>query len=738
MHTNTTHLRAALALLAVLLPAISATLRADEGMWLFNSPPLAQLKQRHNFAPDPAWFAHVRQSSVRFNNGGSGSFVSPDGLVVTNHHVAADSLYKLSTPAHDYLANGFYARTRADELKCPDLELNVLVAIENVTARVNAAVTPAMTPDEAAAARRAAKAAIEKENLEKTGLRSDIVTLYQGAEYHLYQYKRYTDIRIVFAPEQQAAYFGGDPDNFEFPRYDLDCAFVRVYENDRPAHIENYFKWSATGASENDLVFVSGHPGNPSRSLTAAEFAFLRDTRVPFMQTLLKNLEVRLISWGARSLENERRAHDDLNNIQNARKVYDGRAAALLNPAVMSAKQADDDALRTYARANSYDNADFRTRAYNDALAKAKSAITTGAEAPTVNRKLETVNDFTDTLAAWDDIAAAQKTLQKNFVRSALLESMPLSSTLSRIARTLLRAAGESLKPNGDRLREFRDSDRPSLELALFSDEPIYPDYEIVKLTEYLTLTAQKLGVDDPAVRALLAGKSPAERAAELINDTKLADVSFRRQLYAMTPAQLAAVDDPMLAAMRSIDADARAARKINEEQAEIIEQAHAKIARVRYARDGDRVYPDATFTLRLSYGTIKGFHDEQGRPIAPFTRIAGLYERAQQHQNREPFNLPQSWADAATKGRINKDTPMNFVSTTDIIGGNSGSPVLNRNAEFVGLIFDGNIQSLAGDYYYDIADNRAVSVDARAIIEALRSVYHADALADELLPAQK
>jgi len=691
MRTTTTRL----ALLTLLATLIAAHLRADEGMWLFNSPPLAQLKERYNFSPTPEWFAHVRQSSVRFNNGGSGSFVSPDGLVVTNHHIAADSLYKLSTPEHDYLANGFYAPARADELKCPDLELNVLVAIENVTTRVNAAVTPGMTPDQAAAARRAAKAAIEKENLAKTGLRSDIVTLYQGAEYHLYQYKRYTDIRIVFAPEQQAAYFGGDPDNFEFPRYDLDCAFVRVYENDQPARIEHYFKWSAAGASENELVFVSGHPGNTSRSLTAAELAYLRDTRVPFMQTILKTYEVRLISWGARSLENERRAHDDLNNIQNSRKVYDGRAAALLNPAVIAAKQAEDDALRAYAK---------------------------------------TKPDLADTLTAWDDIAAAQKTLQQNFVRSTLLEAMPLSPTLAHIARTLLRAADETPKPNGDRLREYRDSDRPSLELALFSDEPIYPDYEIVKLTEYLTLAAQQLGPDAPDARALLAGKTPAERAAELVNNTKLADISYRRQLYAMTPQQLAAAaaTDPMLALMRAIDPAARAARKINEEQAEILEQAHAKIARVRYAKDGDTNYPDATFTLRLSYGTITGY-DEQGRHVAPFTQIAGLYDRARQHQNRDPFNLPPSWA--AAEPRVNKTTPFNFVSTADIIGGNSGSPTLNRAAEFVGLIFDGNLQSLAGDYYFDNTDNRATSVDARAIIEALRTVYHADALVNELLP---
>ena len=694
IHTRFFSRRATLALLTLsTAPGAATTLRADEGMWLFNAPPPASLKDTHGFTPDAAWLEHVQKSSVRFNNGGSGAFVSPDGLVITNHHVAADALHKLSTPENDLLANGFHARTRAGELKCLDLELNVLVAIADVTARVNAALTPGMTTGESLAARNATKAQIEKENLEKTGLRSDVVTLYQGAEYHLYQYKRYTDVRLVFAPEQQAAAFGGDPDNFEFPRHSLDFAFVRVYENDRPARIDHHLKWSPGGAAENELVFVSGHPGNTSRSLTAAELAFLRDTRIPLMQTLLKTNEVLLIAWAARSPENERRARDDLNGIQNARKVYDGRAAALLDPVVFAARQAADNALRAHAR-----------------------------DTP----------GLADAVGAWDDIAAAQKIIAANHPRHALLENHRLGSTLAGIARALVRAADETAKPNGERLPEYRDSNRPSLELALFSPEPIYPDYEILKLTQHLTTLAQQLGIDDPAVRALLAGQSPAARAAGLVRGTRLADISLRRALYSMPPAELAAVDDPMLAFARALDPAARAARKIHETQNEIREQAHARIARARHARDGAGVYPDATFTLRLSHGTIKGY-DDQGRFVPPFTDIAGLYARAAMQKNRPPFDLPESWARA--KSKLALSTPCNFASTCDIIGGNSGSPVINRAAECVGLVFDGNAQSLAGDYYYDGAVNRAVSVDSRCIIEALKNVYDARALVGELLP---
>lgn len=668
---------------------------ADEGMWLLNAPPFQLLKERHGFEPTQAWLDHLRLSSVRFNSGGSGSFVSADGLIITNHHVGAEDVQKLSDETHNYLRDGFHARTRAEEKKAIGLELNVLVSIEDVTARVNAAVKPGATPAEAFAARRSVKSEIEKESLEKTGLRSDVVTLYQGGQYHLYRYKRYTDVRLVFAPEQQAAFFGGDPDNFEFPRYDLDVCFFRAYENGQPAKIEHYLTWSAKGASEGELVFVTGHPGSTSRLYTYDELADARDRRVPQVLDWLKAGEVLLSSWGARNAENARRAHDLLFSYQNSRKAYDGELAGLLDPRVFEKKRAEEARLKKAA-----------------------------AES----------QDLADTRSAWDEISAAQKAIASGAKRSNYLVRYPdRSSSLFRIARTLYQNAAEKAKPSGERLREFRDSNRPSLELDLFSEEPIYDDLEQVRLASFLTQFAVEFGADSPLVKTVLAGKAPRERAAELIGGTKVKAVEARKALYGADAAALekAADSDPMIALARAIDVDARAIRKAMEEQSERKEQAQAKIARVRYALDGTSVYPDATFTLRLAFGTVKGY-EEAGKKVAPFTTMGGMFERSAAQNGREPFDLPKRWLDQ--KAKIKLSTPMNFVSTADIIGGNSGSPTVNRAGEFVGIIFDGNIQSLVADFAYADTQSRATSVDARAIIEALKNVYAADELVSELL----
>ncbi|PTY06458.1 serine protease [Opitutaceae bacterium EW11] len=668
------------------------SLRADEGMWLLNAPPVQRLKDAYGFEPTPAWLEHVQKSSVRFNNGGSGSFITADGLIITNHHVGADAVQKLSSAEHNYLRDGFYAKTRADELKCKDLELNVLISIEDVTDKINAAVKPGATAAEAFAARRAAKSAIEKESLAKTGLRSDVVTLYQGGQYHLYRYKRYTDVRLVFAPEQQAAFFGGDPDNFEFPRFDLDITLVRAYENGQPAKIDHYFKVQPKGAGDNELVFVSGHPGSTSRLLTSAELAFMRDVRVPTALGYIKMNEVALTSWSARSKENARRARDDLFSFQNSRKVYDGRIAALLDHALFDDKAKEEGELQAFAK---------------------------------------TRPDLAEALEAWPKIAAAQQIIGEHYLKNYFIEATAFDSSLVRLARGLYRSVVEKAKPSGDRLREYRDSNLPSLELELFSEEPIYDDFEQVKLTQALIYATMQLGVNDPAIRLALGGKGPQARASELILGTKVKDVAFRKRLYAMTPDEMAKVDDPLIAFVRTIDPIARAERKVIEEQNEAKEQAHAKIEKVRYAKYGTSVYPDATFTLRLSFGVIKGY-EELGKHIAPFSTLGGTYERSAEHDNREPFDLPESWVKA--KGRLGLGVPFNFVSTCDIIGGNSGSPTINKVGEFVGIIFDGNIYSLVADYGYSDVQSRALSVDIRAILETLKNVYGADALVAEML----
>jgi len=689
-------LRSAFLALAVTL-VLSFVARAEEGMWLYSNPPRQQLKEKYGFEVTDAWLDHLMKSSVRFNSGGSGSFVSGDGLVLTNHHVGADALQKFSTQEHNYLRDGFYAKSAAEEIKCVDLELNVLQSIEDVTIRVNAAIPAGVTGADAALARRKITAEIEKESREKTGLRSDVVTLYQGGEYHLYRFKRYTDIRLVFAPEAQAAFYGGDPDNFEYPRYDLDVCFFRVYENDKPVQPVDYLKWSAAGAADGELVFVSGHPGTTRRLLTIPELEYLRDNQIPYLLNLLKRREVLLLSWSGRSQENARRAKDDLFSIQNSRKVYDGRIAALQDPAFLGAKIAAEDAFK---------NQIFKTHGAADAA------------------------------AAYERIANAQKTLAGIAQRYRFLETgHGFNAECFRIARSLLRAGDERPKPNGERLKEYADAKRESFELDLFSDKPVYTDLETITLADSLTFLVEQLGAEDPTVKAILAGQSPRARAAELISRTQVRDVAFRHKLYEGGAAAVTAAQDPFIELARQIDAEARELRKIAEAQDEIKQQAQAAISKVRFALQGTSNYPDATFTLRLSYGTVKGY-EENGVPVPATTNIAGLYARSAEQNNQPPFDLPPRWI--AKKSALDLTVPFNFVSTNDIIGGNSGSPVVNRAAEFVGIIFDGNIQSLSEDYGYSDVQSRALSVHSAGILESLRHVYEVPALVNELVTGKR
>lgn len=671
--------------------------RADEGLWLFNQPPRELLRERYGFDATPAWLEHLQKSSVRFNSGGSGSFVSEDGLLLSNHHVGADALQKLSSARTNLLRDGFFARTLAEEVKCLDLELNVLQSIEDVTARVNEAVPKGADPAAAFAARRRVIAAIEKGSLEQTGLRSDVVTLWLGGAYHLYRYKRYTDVRLVFAPEQQIAFFGGDVDNFEFPRYDLDICLLRAYENGRPARVKDFLRFSPAGAREGDLVFVSGHPARTSRSLTIAELEDLRDQVIPYRLCWLNRLEVLLSAWSARSEENARRARKALLSAQNSRKALDGRLAGLLDPELMQTK----------ARAE----ADLKSRlAGQPALA--------------------------DALAAYGKIAAATKTLSGQTVRHALLETgRGFNSECFDLARTLLRAGDERPKADGERLHEFSDAGKASLELALFSEKPIYTDLETVTLADSLTFLAGQLGASDPLVQKVLAGKSPRARAVELVNGTKVRDVAFRQRLYEGGAAAVTAANDPMVGLARLVDPEARALRKVAEDQGEIRQQAHAAIVRARHLLLGSAGYPDATFTLRLSFGVVKGY-EEDGRLVPPFTTMGGLYERAKEMKHRPPFDLPPLWE--KRKRSVDLATPMDFVSTCDLIGGNSGSPVVNRAGEYVGIIFDGNLQSLPWDELYSDQQGRSIAVHSAAILEALDKVYRAKDLARELVNGRR
>jgi hypothetical protein len=631
---------------------------------------------------------------VRFNSGGSGSFVSPHGLVMTNHHVGAGDLEKVSTPEKNYLRDGFRAKTSAEEIKCKGLELNVLIGIKDVTAEVEKAV-PTGTPAAAAFKLRQAKIAELEKGASDDGkkIRSDVVTLYAGGMYNLYTFKKYTDIRIVFAPEKQIAFYGGDPDNFEYPRFDLDICFFRVYENDKPINSENYLRWSLHGSKVDELVFVSGHPGRTNRANTIDELKYLRDTGYPYLLNRLNRLEVLLGSWGARSERNMQRAEEEYFSIQNSRKARIGGLAGLMDPALMKRKMKEEERLREFIAGK----------------------------------------QITDARNAFEVVAKAEKVRAEIVKEMTVLENgAGFNCSSFGIARTLARAADELPKPGGERLREFGDARIPSLKEQLYSDEPIYEDFEILKLADGLQFLAITLGTDNYLVQRVLAGKSPRERAYDLISGTKVRDIEFRKQLFDGGKAMVDAVKDPMIELARLVDPASRAVRKRFENEVEEPKrQAHSALAKANFAMDGDKVYPDATFTLRLAFGTVKGYK-EDGKDVPPFTTFEGLYKRAAEQENKGPFELPKRWVEK--KEKLDLNTPFNFVCTADIIGGNSGSPVINRNAEVVGIIFDGNIQSLVLDFIFDQETARAVSVDSRAIIEALRKVYDANDLVDELL----
>jgi hypothetical protein len=672
----------------------SAIAEGDEGMWLFNSPPKKILKEKYGFEPAQAWYEHLQRSSVRFNSGGSGSFVSATGLVLTNHHVGADALQKLSSKDQNYLADGFYAKTPEQEVKCLDLELNVLMSIEDVTGRVNAAVPKQGTLAESEKARRAIMNTLEQESTEKTGLRSDVVTLYNGALYQLYRYKKYTDVRLVFAPEVDIAFFGGDPDNFEYPRFDLDICIFRVYEQGKPAKIEHYLQWAASGAADGELVFVSGHPGKTDRLDTVAHLDALRDVTLPTMLNWLMRNEVLLSNYSDRGGENARRAREDLFYIQNSRKAQVGRLAGLQDPAVMAAKQADENRLRAAVERDP------------SLLAMAGSA--------------------------WDEVSAAVKTDRAIHKDDFLLEQgRAFRCRTFQIARYLVRMAEEDAKPNAERLREYRQSNRESLEQTVFSEAPIYDDLETIKLADGLSLLVTEEGAANEIVVKVLAGKSPRDRAAATIQGTRLKDVAFRRELAKGGLAAVRSSKDPMIELALLVDGPARnVRRKLEEQVEEPLRQAYAKIARARFAVSGAEAYPDATFTLRLAFGVVKGYTD-MGQVQPPWTTLGGAFHRAAEHHNHEPFNLPKRWL--VGQDKLDLATPFNFVSTADIIGGNSGSPVVNRQGQFVGIIFDGNLDSLVWDFVYTDKVGRALAVHSAAIEETLRKLYDAGALADEL-----
>lgn len=681
---------AIITIMLVTVPRVGI-LWADEGMWTFDNPPVKQLKERYGFTPTQEWLDHIRLSSVRFNDGGSGSFVSANGLALTNHHVAFGQLQKLSTPEKNYAKDGFYAKTRGEELKCPDLELNVLVSMENVTKRVLGAVKKGMSEKEALEARKAEIAKIEKQSLESTKLRSDVVTLYQGGEYWLYRYKKYTDIRLVFAPEQQIAFYGGDPDNFTYPRYDLDMAVFRVYDNDKPAESKHYLKWNSKGAEDDELVFVSGHPGSTNRLTTVAQLEMQRDYLYPTsLKTLKRRLEI-LKRHSALGAEQARQAANQIFGIENSLKALGGEHKGLMDKNLFEKKQKDENEFRAM-----------------------------------VNSKPEWEKDYA---VAWDAIAASQK---KQMERIKHLRFWQLRwSRLSSTALNIVQYVAEVKKPDGVRLDGFHDSQLESFRFRLFSPAPLYPQLEEMLLAEALQESFDELGADDSFIKTVLGNKKPADVAKELIGGTKLSDPVFRKSLVEGGEEAVSASTDPLIVMARKIDPFVREVRKWYEDNIQSVDVAAGeKMGKARFAVYGKTVYPDATFTLRLSYGTVKGY-PMNGTKAPSKTTLYGLYDRAHSFNMQPPFDLPARYMEGMSK--LDLSTPLNFVSTCDIIGGNSGSPVINKNGELVGLIFDGNIESLVGRFVFTDEVARAVAVHSAVMIETLRKLYDAGTLVDEL-----
>lgn len=684
--------------IAMLVLCVAAsTAFADEGMWPYNLVPKSKIKAKYGFEPTQEWLDHLRLASVK-PGGGSASFVSPDGLVFTNHHVGAGCVHNLSTADKDYIKNGFYASTREQEQKCPGIELTQLLEIKDITNDVHGAAKPGMTDAEAGTAQRAVMSKLEKDCSDPANnIRCETVTLYSGGMYHLYKVKKYTDVRLVMAPEFDIAFFGGDPDNFTYPRYDLDITFFRIYENGQPLKTSHYLPFSTTPLKENELLFVSGHPGSTGRLLTMAQLESLRDVSYPFrLKSLERNTKL-IQEFSAKSDENARAAERVLFGYQNSYKALTGYQSGLLDKQLMAKKAAAEKALRDAVVADAKMKAEFGS--------------------------------------AWDEIAKAVKYQRDNFLRFTFSEGAA-PGRLASIARTIVRVAEEKTKPNEKRMRGYQDQVLPTLEQQLFSAAPINKDLELLQLTAGLQEMASVLGNDDPFVKSVLDGKTPEDRAKELISGTKLAEVAFRQELYAGGKAAVDASKDPMITLMRTIDPTVREIRKGVEDNVDaVVRKNGALIAKARFAKYGTDVPPDATSTLRLSYGPVKSYV-VNGKKIPFHTTIGEAFAYAEKHGNKPPYKLPDSWMKA--KSKLDMKTSFNSVNTTDIIGGNSGSPAVNKNGELVGIVFDGNIESLPWNFMYEDKVGRSVITDATAVIESLRKVYNADALVDELLAASK
>ena len=677
---------------AVLL-ALSLPVAADEGMWLFNAPPKDVLQNNYGFAITPEFLDHLRLSSISFG-GASGSFISPEGLVLTNHHVGQGAVQNLSTKDRDLMKSGFYARTRAEELKVPGMELRLLMEIEDVTAKVVGAEKPGTTPAQAAEARQNVITTLEQDVTAKSGLRGVVVTLYSGGMYHLYKYKLINDVRLVFAPEYLIAFFGGDPDNFTYPRYDLDICLFRLYENDKPFPSKDYLPWAAKDVREGDLVLCSGHPGSTGRLLTTSQLEFLRDTSYPFMIANYKRRQAYMHEYATKGDEEKRIALRNLFGIENSLKAITGYQSGLLDRDLMAKKLKEEQDLREAVRKDAGLEKEYG--------------------------------------GAWDELASAQKEYVAFYKPMVFFErANGFYTTYFNIARNIVRLAAEKAKPDADRLKEYHDANLPSIQRSILSPAPIYDEFETLKLANSLAQLKEELG-DYQEVRWILGDRTPGQVARDFISGTKLKDIEFRKKLMAGGLEAVYQSQDPMIKLALLVEPVSRGLRTRYEKGVEAVETKDgAMIARAMFKLKGTSIPPDATGSLRLSFGAVKGYV-ENGKKISFETNFAGLYAKSAAAGNKDPYELPASFL--KNKGAVRMSAPVNFVATADSIGGNSGSPLVNRKGELVGVLFDGNIQSLPSMFVYEDKVNRSVMVSGQGILEALLKIYNAKPLVDEIL----
>ncbi len=665
---------------------------ADEGMWTLDNLPVKKMQSEYSFSPSKEWTHHVMQSSLRIAGGCSASFISKNGLVMTNHHCASSCVEQLSTAQKDYIRNGFLAGKESEELRCPNFEMNRLDNITDVTEQVKAA-TGKLEGNAYKQAQNAIRAKLTSSCISNDAARTrcDLVDLYQGGRFHLYKYRRFQDARLVWAPEKAAAFLGGDLDNFNFPRYNLDISLLRIYENGKPITVQHFFPLNEHGAKEGELVFVAGHPGRTERQLTVAQLNGVRN--INLIQGLIHNAELRgtLTQYMKSSPEAARTAEESLFILENGIKSAQGRLNTLLDPEVMQRKQANESALRQYVASSSE---------LRDSVGK-----------------------------AWDAIAQAEQARAKlNPVYSNFEKHKAFDTRYFEMARDLVRAASERSKANNERLPEYSDARLPEVEEKLFDAAPIYPELEIVNLRFSLEKMREHLGADHALDKLVLGKIAPETLATRLITQSKLADISMRKALWQGGLTAITQSNDPFIKLALAVDPASRQIRARHEKEVEsTIQKNTTFIAHARFTRDGLDSYPDATFSLRLSYGSVKGWIDAD-HPIAPFTNINGAFER---DTGSAPFALPASWHLA--KNQLNLALPMNFVTDNDITGGNSGSPMFNRKGEIIGLAFDINLPSLGGAYWFDARTNRAVGLHSAMIIEALNKIYRAKHLVTEI-----